>query len=178
MLGVIVRKMWRWRQWQWLVKVDGIWHASCIKCMKLILVFLTDILFFGVRLRVILHSGKYGIRMCIWSLFSCDLNCYLRGFITNGSNRWCWGIDLCSVCCEWHAVLSWRASLFYIITGQEIPRSLKTATRTARMSYGIGMAVRLGQMARIELNYCIPVLVQRGDQTNSGVQFGIGLHFL
>jgi len=46
------------------------------------------------------------------------------------------------------------------------------------MSYGIGMAVRLGQVARVELNYCIPVLVQRGDQTNSGVQFGIGMHFL
>jgi len=38
--------------------------------MKLILFFLTDILFFGVRLRVILHSGKYGIinsqDVCWW----------------------------------------------------------------------------------------------------------------
>jgi len=59
-----------------------------------------------------------------------------------------------------------------------MPRSLKTVIRTARMSYGIGMAVRLGQLARIELNYCMPVLVQRGDQTNSSVQFGIGMHFL
>jgi outer membrane protein insertion porin family len=59
-----------------------------------------------------------------------------------------------------------------------VPRSLKTVTRTARMSYGIGMALRLGQMARVELNYCIPVLFQRGDQPNSGVQFGIGMHFL
>lgn len=46
------------------------------------------------------------------------------------------------------------------------------------MSYGIGMALRLGQMARVELNYCIPVFFQRGDQINSGVQFGIGMHFL
>lgn len=65
-----------------------------------------------------------------------------------------------------------------VYLGQEIPRSLKTVTRTARMSYGIGMALRLGQMARVELNYCIPVLFQRGDQPNSGVQFGIGMHFL
>ena len=21
---------WIWRQWHWLVKVDGIWHALCI----------------------------------------------------------------------------------------------------------------------------------------------------
>ena len=27
---------WRWRQWHWLVKADGIRHALCIKCMKLI----------------------------------------------------------------------------------------------------------------------------------------------
>jgi len=27
---------WRRRQWHWLVKVDRIWHALCIKCMQLI----------------------------------------------------------------------------------------------------------------------------------------------
>jgi hypothetical protein len=28
-----------WRQWQWLVKADWIWHALCIKCVKLIVTY-------------------------------------------------------------------------------------------------------------------------------------------
>ncbi|KAJ9586575.1 hypothetical protein L9F63_028382, partial [Diploptera punctata] len=57
---------------------------------------------------------------------------------------------------------------------------LKTSllSRTTRLAYGIGLAVRLGQMARIELNYCIPAHYRKGDQTNAGVQFGIGFEFL
>jgi hypothetical protein len=23
-------RLWRWRQWHWLVKVDSIWHALCV----------------------------------------------------------------------------------------------------------------------------------------------------
>ena len=36
-----------WRQWHWLVKADWIWHALCIKCVKLIVkcFFLEDFLF-------------------------------------------------------------------------------------------------------------------------------------
>jgi outer membrane protein insertion porin family len=66
---------------------------------------------------------------------------------------------------------------YFLITGQEMPTSFQTVMRTVRMAYGIGMALRLGQMGRIELNYCIPALHQREDQPNPGVQFGIGIHF-
>ena len=38
-----------WRQWHWLVKADWIWHALCIKCVKLILKYfvLEDFIFEG-----------------------------------------------------------------------------------------------------------------------------------
>ncbi|XP_021920492.1 sorting and assembly machinery component 50 homolog isoform X2 [Zootermopsis nevadensis] len=65
-----------------------------------------------------------------------------------------------------------------VYLGQEIPTSLKAYTKTTRLSYGMGVTLRLGQMARVELNYCIPVLFQREDQPNPGVQYGIGIHFL
>ncbi|XP_069685589.1 sorting and assembly machinery component 50 homolog isoform X1 [Periplaneta americana] len=55
---------------------------------------------------------------------------------------------------------------------------LKEVPKTVRLAYGIGVAVRLGQMARVELNYCMPVLFRREDQPHPGVQFGIGMHFL
>ena len=37
---------------------------------------------------------------------------------------------------------------------------------------------RLGGIARIELNYCIPVKAERGDKMAPGLQFGIGVNFL
>jgi hypothetical protein len=58
-----------------------------------------------------------------------------------------------------------------------MPASFQTLMRTVRMAYGIGVALRLGQMDRTELNYCIPVLYRREDHTNPGVQFVIGVHF-
>ncbi|XP_060533139.1 sorting and assembly machinery component 50 homolog [Cylas formicarius] len=47
-----------------------------------------------------------------------------------------------------------------------------------RMSYGIGVALRLGNMARLEVNYCFPYKFDKGDQTHPGIQFGIGVQFL
>ncbi|XP_075209779.1 sorting and assembly machinery component 50 homolog [Lycorma delicatula] len=55
---------------------------------------------------------------------------------------------------------------------------LQEIKATTRMAYGAGIAMRIGQMARIELNYVIPVYFQETDSTSKGVQFGIGLHFL
>lgn len=47
-----------------------------------------------------------------------------------------------------------------------------------RISFGLGVAIRLGHMARIEVNYCIPYAYDRLDRLNPGVQFGIGVQFL
>lgn len=47
-----------------------------------------------------------------------------------------------------------------------------------RLSYGLGIALRLGNLARIELNYCFPHKYYDDDQCQHGVQFGIGVQFL
>lgn len=47
-----------------------------------------------------------------------------------------------------------------------------------RIAYGVGIAIRLGQMARVELNYCFPHQFDRTDLPQQGVQFGIGIQFL
>jgi len=51
-------------------------------------------------------------------------------------------------------------------------------TQDFRLSYGLGLAVKLGGIARVELNYCIPVKASRGDRVNPGLQFGVGVNFL
>jgi len=47
-----------------------------------------------------------------------------------------------------------------------------------RWSYGAGVVLRLGGIARLEVNYCVPVRYQPGDSINNGLQFGIGVTFL
>ncbi|GBP57357.1 Sorting and assembly machinery component 50 homolog A [Eumeta japonica] len=50
--------------------------------------------------------------------------------------------------------------------------------RTARVAAGAGVALRLGRTARLELNYAIPLRALPDDRTASGLQFGVGVHFL
>ena len=50
--------------------------------------------------------------------------------------------------------------------------------KTFRLSYGVGLAFKLGGIARIELNYCIPVKSERGDKIAPGLQLGVGFNFL
>ncbi|XP_068228320.1 sorting and assembly machinery component 50 homolog isoform X2 [Palaemon carinicauda] len=57
-------------------------------------------------------------------------------------------------------------------------QNLHTLLRDMRMSYGAGLAMSLGGFARVELNYCIPLLLQRGDRPNQGLQFGVAANFL
>ncbi|KAL4712167.1 hypothetical protein ACJJTC_011028 [Scirpophaga incertulas] len=47
-----------------------------------------------------------------------------------------------------------------------------------RVSIGAGLALRLGRVARLELNYCVPLKATRDDVKSPGVQFGVGAHFL
>lgn len=58
------------------------------------------------------------------------------------------------------------------------PNNLQAAFRQFRLSYGLGLAFRLGGIARIELNYCIPAVSARGDRAAPGLQFGIGVNFV
>ncbi|XP_053487216.1 sorting and assembly machinery component 50 homolog A [Ictalurus furcatus] len=61
----------------------------------------------------------------------------------------------------------------------EGPRAhLSRLAECIRWSYGAGIVLRLGNIARLELNYCIPMGVQSGDRICDGVQFGAGIRFL
>ncbi|CAN2391359.1 sorting and assembly machinery component [Pristimantis euphronides] len=61
----------------------------------------------------------------------------------------------------------------------EGPRAhLSRLAESIRWSCGLGIVLRLGSIARLELNYCIPMGVQSGDRICDGVQFGAGIRFL
>ncbi|KAG7270676.1 hypothetical protein CRUP_030403 [Coryphaenoides rupestris] len=61
----------------------------------------------------------------------------------------------------------------------EGPRAhLQKLAECLRWSYGAGVVLRLGNIARLELNYCVPMGVQSGDRICDGVQFGAGIRFL
>lgn len=47
-----------------------------------------------------------------------------------------------------------------------------------RSSYGMGIAVKLAERARVELNYCIPVRKLTTDKILNGFQIGIGYEFV
>ncbi|XP_008313447.1 sorting and assembly machinery component 50 homolog B [Cynoglossus semilaevis] len=55
---------------------------------------------------------------------------------------------------------------------------LKKLAECIRWSYGAGIVLRLGNIARMELNYCVPMGVQSGDRICDGFQFGAGIRFL
>ncbi|XP_026065790.1 sorting and assembly machinery component 50 homolog B [Carassius auratus] len=55
---------------------------------------------------------------------------------------------------------------------------LQKLAECIRWSYGAGIILRLGSIARLELNYCFPMSVQSGDRICDGVQFGAGIRFL
>lgn len=60
----------------------------------------------------------------------------------------------------------------------DLARDFEQVTDNFRWSYGLGLALKLGGVARIELNYCIPVTASRTDKVTSGLQFGVGVNFL
>lgn len=55
---------------------------------------------------------------------------------------------------------------------------IQSLGKNLRLTYGIGLVYRIGQLARAELNYCIPVYHQADEKLVDGMQFGLGLHFL
>jgi len=57
-------------------------------------------------------------------------------------------------------------------------QNLQTLMRGLRISYGVGLILRIGQVARFELNYSIPGKHQPGDRVHAGLQFGVGAQFL
>lgn len=60
----------------------------------------------------------------------------------------------------------------------DFTNSLRGLGSGLRWSYGLGLVLYLGGLARLELNYVIPMRAQKGDKVNPGLQFGIGMSFL
>lgn len=85
---------------------------------------------------------------------------------------------------SWYTVLGHNFSLLHYIcvypslTADNYKENLRTLVRDMRLSYGAGLAMNLGGLARVELNYCIPLMVQRGDRPSHGLQFGVATNFL
>lgn len=55
---------------------------------------------------------------------------------------------------------------------------LEKLTQNFKLSYGLGLLYRFRNMARFELNYCIPVFYSSDDKLVDGVQFGFGFDFI
>jgi len=47
-----------------------------------------------------------------------------------------------------------------------------------RTSAGLGLVLSMGHVARIELNYCVPLKYESQDRTNHGLQIRLGVSFL
>lgn len=69
-----------------------------------------------------------------------------------------------------------NASIFY--AAEDFAQSFNALLTNFRAAYGLGLAVRLGQMARVEINYCWPLKFSRGDKIVRGLQIGVGIDFL
>jgi len=61
---------------------------------------------------------------------------------------------------------------------KSLGQNLDEAVRNFRLSYGIGIVMSLGGIARIEMNYCYPLRAQKGDKIAPGLQVGVGMDFL
>ncbi|KAG1122926.1 hypothetical protein G6F42_011024 [Rhizopus arrhizus] len=62
-------------------------------------------------------------------------------------------------------------------SGTSLQDTKQALTQSPSISAGLGLIYR-HSIARIELNYCVPLTAARGDQIKRGLQLGIGLNFL
>ncbi|XP_013175880.1 PREDICTED: sorting and assembly machinery component 50 homolog A [Papilio xuthus] len=56
--------------------------------------------------------------------------------------------------------------------------SVVSALSEVRVAGGCGVALRLGRVARVELNYCVPLRAATADCAAPGLQLGVAAHFL
>ena len=61
---------------------------------------------------------------------------------------------------------------------KSVGQNVDEAIRNFRLSYGIGLVMSLGGIARVEVNYCCPLRAQKGDRLAHGLQVGVGMDFL
>jgi len=56
-------------------------------------------------------------------------------------------------------------------------KPLEYLRQDTRLSIGTGIVIRFASIARVELNYAIPLRRQQNDKFINGVQFGVGISF-
>ncbi|XP_054736595.1 SAM50-like protein CG7639 [Anastrepha obliqua] len=125
----------------------------------------------------------------ISSLFYCGGPLTLRGFRFGGAGpvvettsigaqtNWSMGLHLWGPLPFNHVFKglanNFRTHLFYNFGGFNT-----FTTENMRSAYGVGLAFKLAERARIELNYCIPIRKYATDKPVNGFQFGIGYEFV
>lgn len=62
-------------------------------------------------------------------------------------------------------------------SGQDWKNRLSPLWQSPSVSTGVGLAVRFS-ILRLEVNYCLPLVVTGTDSYKRGLQFGVGLQFL
>ncbi|XP_048728187.1 sorting and assembly machinery component 50 homolog [Ostrea edulis] len=69
-------------------------------------------------------------------------------------------------------------NVYNLQSDKSVLENLKGLSDEFRLSYGAGIVLMLGNLARMELNYVVPLRAQARDSVNTGLQFGIGVNFL
>ncbi|KAG2191701.1 hypothetical protein INT47_011362, partial [Mucor saturninus] len=62
-------------------------------------------------------------------------------------------------------------------SGSTLQSTAQALMKSPSISAGLGLIYR-HSIARIELNYCVPLTAAKGDQIKRGLQLGLGLNFL
>ncbi|GAB6019430.1 hypothetical protein CHUAL_001011 [Chamberlinius hualienensis] len=65
----------------------------------------------------------------------------------------------------------------FSIAGNDLQQFVNSLLERRRLTVGGGLVVRLGSIARLEINYCVPMSLEAGDRANHGLQFGFGVHY-
>lgn len=138
----------------------------------------------------VINSGKMSPNVPISNLFTLGGPQSLRGFVMAGAGEhvdgvatgahtyWAAGAHLWSTLPFFGAngfANLFRLHLFYNC-GKTDSFTLSADNLTS--SVGMGLALRLGERARIEFNYCQPMSARNSQYFKQGFQFGIGYDFI
>ncbi|KAG0175437.1 hypothetical protein DFQ28_000036 [Apophysomyces sp. BC1034] len=100
-----------------------------------------------------------------------------------GDAYWSTGLSVIAPLPKWESK-PFRAHAF-VNAGTSVPwkrgtnaqDTIQSLIQSPSVAVGFGLIFR-HSIARIELNYCVPLTAARGDQIKRGLQLGIGLNFL
>lgn len=141
------------------------------------------------RAGVIRNIGKNQPEPPISSLFTLGGPLTLRGFQFGGVGPHCDGYAM-GMHSYWATAFHlWAPLPFYSYLGRfgdnfrshlfyNFGNCDSFSVNNLRAAAGFGVAMRIGERARIECNYCYPLNKEKNDRTQPGLQFGIGYEFI